>query len=609
MSPWDRVCTEVRQDVRLLRRSRGTVLFAALAMGLGIGATATMFSISHGLLRDLPYVAPGRLAYVGWQRRDRSDKIGLDAAEHRMLRASTRTLDALSAFTVQNMDVAGAGGPPERVSGAQVTVDAFSTLGVSALLGRGFVAEDALANGPDVVILGHGLWARRFGGDPAVLDRTIRVNGVERTVVGVMPEGFRFPELEDIWVPLRLPAGASGPGEGPRSYVAFGRLRAAITLEAARAELGVLDTRFTSLDPDAYQGFRPRVMPFREYFVDRDDVITMDTSVVIASFVLLIACAGVANLLLARALARRRELALRSALGASRRRVVGQLLVESLLISVAGGVVGVALTELGVWLFNRAVGDLLPYFWMACRVDGATLAASVILVLLAGVGAGIAPALRATGTAPAEVLKQGERGSSSVGIGRLSRGLVVAEVALSFGLLVLAGMMAKGPLAYWHRRDGVASQRAFVAKVALRRDAYPDSAARTRFFDAVLTRAAEIPGVRAAAAATTLPGVAAPLRYVQVQGVIYQRPADVPYVRVVTVSPSFFTGLGLEATQGRTFDARDGPDGAPVAVVNRSFARRFFPGWGVRWGGRSAPAVWATRASGTRWWVWFPTCS
>ncbi len=578
VSFWEHLLTELRQGLRLLARSRGTVLFASLAMGLGIGATATMFSISHGLLRDLPYVEPSRLAYVGWQRRDHDDdKIGLDAAELRALRASIRTLRTLSAVDVRSMDLAGAGGTPERVSGALVTTDAFTTLGVRVALGRGFTPQDAHADAPDVVILGHGVWMRRFGGDPDVLGRTVRVNGAERTIVGVMPKGFRFPEMQDIWIPLRPSSEASVFGEGPRVFVAFGRLRKGVTLEAARTEVGVLAAQLASRAPEAYRDLHPKVTPYHAYFVGRDAVVAMDTLVVISSFVLLIACAGVANLLLARALARRRELAVRSALGASRRRIVGQLLVESLLIATAGGVVGVALAELGVWLFNRAVGNLLPFFWMACRVDGATLAFSVILVILAGVGAGVAPALRATATAPADVLKQGERGSSSRGIGRLSRGLVAAEVALSFGLLVLAGMMAKGPLASWHRGAGETGRNTFVAQIALRSRAYPDTAGRHRFFDAVLTRVAEIPGVRGAALATSLPGVAAPRQHVRLQGVTYQRNVDVPSVRVATVSSSFFTTLGVKPLQGRLFESGDRSGGAAVAVVNQSFARRFFP--------------------------------
>jgi putative ABC transport system permease protein len=581
MGRGERTLLEVGQGFRLLVRSPGLALFAAVAMGLGIGATATMFSVSHGLLRDLPYGDPDRLAYVGWTPKGEPDwRMQLTAGELLEWREAQSTLESLSAVRVGTMDVAGTEGPPERVSGGQITRDAFETLRVQPMLGRGFLPEDEAEGSPEVVILGHDLWLRRFGGDPEILGRTVRVNGTVRTVVGIMPEKFRFPELEDLWTPIRMVAGGEAPGKGPRAYRALGRLRDGVTIEEARAEFGTLAHRIALAHPEAYEDLAYRVIPYYEYYVGRDAVVIMNTLVVIASFVLLIACASVANLLLARALGRSRELAVRSAMGASRGRIMAQLLSESLIIAVPGGVLGALIAWVGAGLFHNAVAEQLPFYWMDCRVDGAVLVFVGILVLVAGVLAGLVPALRVSGTGPGAVLKDGDRGSSSLKIGRLSRSLVVGEVALSFGLLTTAGMMAKGPLLYLAKDPGFDSESLFTAQVGLRQEAYPVAEDWDRFFQRLLPGLEAIPGVRSATLTSSLPGIGAPMGSFRLGDRVYEREVDLPRARTAFVGPDFFPTLGVKAVSGRLFGAGDDSDGEPVAIVNESFARRHFPGEG-----------------------------
>jgi putative ABC transport system permease protein len=600
MGPWERLVQELGQGLRFLWRSPGLALFAVVAMGLGIGATATMFSVSHGLLRDLPFVEPDRLVYVGWSRAGGSDdKMELTASELSEWRETQSTLEALAAVMTGPMDLAGAEGPPERVSGAQITADAFETLRVHPALGRGFLPEEATPGGPDVVILSHGLWTRRYGADPKVLGRTVRVNGKERTVVGIMPEGFRFPELEDVWTPLQVAPGSEAPGEGVRLYRAFGRLREGASLDEARATFGTLGRRLVLAHPEPYEGFTSRVIPYYEYYVGVEAVIVMNTLVVIASFVLLIACATVANLLLSRAAGRSRELAVRSALGASRGRIMGQLLGESLAIATLGGVLGAIVAWSGADLFHRAVADQLPFYWMDCRIDGTVLVFVGLLVLVAGVLAGIAPALRVSGVGAGEALRDGDRGSSSLRLGRLSRALVVAEVALSFGLLATAGMMSKGPLVYGRPDPRFESARLLTAQVSLRREAYPEAADWNRFSQELVARLDALPGVQAAAFTTTLPGLAANTSSFQLRDAVYEREEDLPTTRIGFVAPQFFQTLGAEPVEGRLFDEADDADGEPVAIVNRSFALRFFPGESplgrqVRIGGLDSQDAWAT---------------
>jgi len=570
---------ELGQGFRMLVRSPGLALFAVAAIGLGIGATATMFSVSHGLLKELPYPESDRLVYVGWSRDGESDnKIELTASELSEWRGGQSTLEVLSAVRLGTMDLAGGEGPPESVSGAQVTADAFETLRIRPAQGRGFLPHEGVPGGPDVMILGHGLWTRRFGGDPEVLGRTVRVNGTERTVIGIMPEGFRFPELEDVWTPLQPAPGGEGPEEGARVFRGFGRLREGVSFDAARAEFETLAGRLASAHPEPYEGLASRVIRYYEYYVGREAVIVMNALVVIASFVLLVACASVANLLLSRAAGRTRELAVRSALGASRGRILGQLLGESLVISALGGILGALIAWMGAALFHRSVAEQLPFHWMTCRIDGTVLVFVGLLVLAAGVLAGIVPALRVSRAGAGEALRDGDRGSSSLRLGRLSRVLVVAEVTLSFGLLATAGMMAKGPLLYGRRDPGFESATLLTAQVGLRRDAYPEAGDWSRFFQEILPRLEASPGVEAAALSSSLPGLAAATSRFQLRGATYERTLDLPQARINMVTPQFFRALGVAAEEGRLFDEGDDAEGEPVAVVNRSFAQRFFPG-------------------------------
>lgn len=600
MGPAERLRQELGQGLRLLGRSPGLALFAVAAMGLGIGATATMFSVSHGLLRELPYAESDRLISVGWVREDQPDDgIAVTASELMEWRGAQSTLESLAAVRTMSMDLAGGKGAPEQLTGAQVTADAFESLRVQPALGRGFLSEEEKRGGPEVVIISQGLWIRRYGGDPEVMGRTIRVNGTERTVVGIMPEGFRFPEMEDLWIPLQVDDAREASEEGAPMYQAFGRLREDLSPQEARTEFETLARRHALARPETHDGLIPRVMPYHEYFVGKDAVVLMNALVVIASFVLLIACASVANLLLARAAGRSRELAVRSAMGAGRGRIMGQLLGESLVISAFGGILGALVAWTGAALFHRAIADLLPFFWMTCRMDATALAFVGLLVLFSGLLAGTVPALRVSRIGVGEALRDGERGSSSLRIGRMSRWLVMAEVALSFGLLSAAGMMAKGPMVFSRSDPGFDSGRLLTARVSLRRASYPDTADWSGFFQELLSRLEATPGIAAVTLSTSLPGLSAGTTRFQLQGSTYERNVDLPLSRVGIVGPGYFETLGVAAVEGRLFDDGDGEGGEPVVIVNRSFAQRFFPGKSplgrqILTGGMDSEDAWAT---------------
>jgi predicted permease len=298
---------------------------------------------------------------------------------------------------------------------------------------------------------------------------------------------------------------------------------------------------------------------------------------VIVSFVLLVACANVANLLLARAAGRSRDLAVRRALGASRGRIICNFVSEALVISGLGGILGVAMAYAGAALFNRAIGDDIPYYWMAGRVDNTVLAFICTLVILASLLAGVLPALRILGVDVNEVLKDRGRESWGFRLGRLSRTLVVAEIALSCGLLTAAGLMAKGLISRHRIAPGFESAGLFTARLSLRSDEYPNKDDWNRFFVDLLPRMEALPGVRSASLSSSLPGLTAGTRRFQLEGARYDRDQDLPRSRIRFVSAEYFRTLGVEPIKGRHFDARDTTEGQPVVIVNQSFARRFFP--------------------------------
>jgi predicted permease len=568
----------LRYSLRVFTRQPGLTAFAAVAFALGIGCTATMFSITHGLLRGIPFERADRLAYVTrYEPAEARRNLQLTVHEIVDWRPQTSTLEALGGFDDREMDVSGPGERPERIQGALVTANAFDLLRVQPFMGRGFLETEVRPGAGPVAIIGHSLWIRRYAGDPGIIGQAIRVNGTPTTVVGIMPEGFRFPYMQDIWTPLVLDPSSSERGAG-RSVHAFGRLLDGVTFDEANAEYASLFRQLEQAYPDAYPQQRVRVIPFKEHIVEKEDARVFLALLVVVGLVLLVACANVANLLLARAATRSQEMAVRTALGASRRTVVGQLLIEALVIAFVGGVLSVGLIQLGITFFNAALADEIPFFWMQVRFDPTVLLFTFALVLAASVIAGIGPALKATGANVNEVLKDASRGASSLRLGRTSRALVVAEVALSYGLLVVAGLMVKGAIKHTESDVRFATQDVFTARVRPRSTEYPKQADLGRFYGELLPQLEGQAGVRKASIVSNLPGHRAWLMRCQLEREAYARDQDIPRTRVAAISDGFFDVLGAGMIEGRGFDAGDDAESQPVAIVNQRYAERFFPG-------------------------------
>ncbi|NIM47847.1 MAG: FtsX-like permease family protein, partial [Gemmatimonadales bacterium] len=567
---------DLRSGFRLLVRAPGLAIFAAVAIALGIGSTTTIFSITHGFLRDLPFHEPDRLirVYRDHVARNRFN-ISLNAHEFQNLRDAQTTLEGLAGFADYDMDLAGAEGRPQRVAAAAVTANSFRTLRVQPALGRGFLPEDERPGAEPIVMLGHRLWQDRFGADPAIAGRTVRVNGQQRTVVGVMPEDFQFPYKQALWIPLELDASAE-PG-GSRRIRAFGRLREDVPLEAARTEFATLTRRLELAYPASYGEITTRVVAYREDIVEPSDALLMNIMVAVVAFVLLVACANVANLLLVRAASRDREVAIRAALGASRSSLITQNLAEALAIAALGGALGIGLAQVGVTLVDRAVADQIANFWQRIEIDATVLAFCVALILAATILAGLGPAFKATGVDMNEVLKDASR-SSSLRLSRFSRTLVVAEVALSCGLLTVAGLMVKGVLIQTASELDFATENVLTARVQLRSESYPERLDIDRFYGELLDRLESRPEVLSAAIVTRPPGVSNYMRPFQTESESYERDRDLPWAAFAVISDDFFRALDVRLLAGRSFSAIDHAESEPVAIVNERFARLYFPG-------------------------------
>jgi len=565
----------------MLRRSPGVAILASLALGLGIGSTTTMYSITRGILRELPVDRPERLVHIGATDRTAGDDyLRIPIADIVAIREQQRSFEAIAAYEDESVHLGDATHRAERVSSGLVTASLFTVLRTSPLLGRTLSADDEQPGAQPVAVLAYSLWQNRYAGDQSVIGSTVRINGRPTTVIGVMPEGFGFPRNEQLWTSLVIDAASAtrataGESDAP-AYSLIARLRDGATIEAAGADVAAIGRRVAIADPKSHEGRGLAARPYYDEMIPRGARVIFRAMLLVVSFVLLIACANVANLLLARAVTRSYEIAVRMALGAVPASLVRQLLVESLAVAIPGGLLGLAFAYAGVTVFNATLGHELE-FWMRVELDGAVLAFTTALVLIAAVAAGLAPARQASRVSVGDVLKDQTRGSSSFRLGRASRALVVGEMALSCALLVVTGLMVKGVLNATTRDVGVAPEQVASGRVELRRDAYP-AAARMRMFDALETRLLEQPGVTSVTIASALPGNSVGRSPFEISGATYDTPDARPDSRVIAISPTFFETFGATMLQGRAFARADAAGAARVAIVNRAFADRFFDG-------------------------------
>ncbi|MGE0128236.1 MAG: ABC transporter permease [Blastocatellales bacterium] len=567
---------DLRYGARMLLKNPGFTLVAVITLALGIGANTAIFSVVNGvLLSALPYPQSDQLTMVWLDNRRQGIRDDITSYPNfQDWRNQNKTFQGMAGVRSLNVNLTGAG-EPEELRAATVSSNFFQLMGVGPAQGRGFTAEEEQPGKDKVVILSHGLWQRRFGGDPGILNKTISLNGESHTVVGIMPPGFQFPTKAEIWAPL-APNERLRAARGAFWLPVVGRLKSGVTRAQAQADMDVVARQLEQQYPNL-AGYGVNVVPLHEQTVGnvRRALLVLLGAV---GFVLLIACANVANLLLARAATRQREVAVRAALGASRWRLVRQLLTESVLLSVAGGALGVLLALWGLELLLDLSPANIPRL-DNIRLDGRVLGFTVGLSLLTGLIFGLAPALQTSHLELGETLKEGGRtGAGGSRAQRIRSAFIVAEVALTLALLISAGLLIRS---FWRLQQvapGFKTERVLTMKLALPRSKYAEGAKATAFFQQLQERLSTLPGVEAASAVSTilLPKLANSSNFT-----IENRPPDpreqsleLPFD---AVQPNYFQTMSIQLLSGRTFSEQDASDKPRVAIVNETFVKRYFP--------------------------------
>src|SRR5690348_9677218 len=535
-----------------------------------------MFSIVYSvMMKGLPYRDADRIVTVFEQNLARhAQRMEMSIHDFADVRAQQRSFSEIGAFYSGTVNVSGTE-KAERYMGTWTSASMFDIAGVPPLLGRTIRPGEDAAGGEHVAVLGYAMWKNRFGGDPSIIGKTLRANGLPFTIVGVMPAGYGFPDDGALWLPLQLDPLVLKRGDGQHLQV-VAKLTQGVSIDAASADINAIVRRIATEHKEQSDGVSATVMNFVDGQIGPEPRQLLLTMLGAVFFVLLIACANVANLLLDRAAHRTKEVGIRTALGASRGAVVRQFLTEAFVLAAVGTAFGIAAAYFGVRTFNRAIADTQPPFWLDIRLYPPVLVFAIGTSLLATFASGLLPAVQASRTDISEILKDDSRGASSFRIGRLSRGLVVFEIALSCALLVAAGLMIKSVTKMQNIDAGFITKNVFTARVGFP-DAYTDTVAQRQFFEQLEPRLASLPGVVNAALTTDLPGVGSNSSNFAVEGSSYGKDAGYPRSRLFSVSAGFFSTFGLSALRGRTFTSSDRADAVPTAIVNQAFAAKYFP--------------------------------
>ncbi len=570
---------DLRYAVRILCQSPGFTAVAVLALALGIGANTAIFSVVNAvLLRPLPYREPDRLVQLWCSEPARGiSRMGFAPPDFREVRDQNQVFEQMAAFYYRNYTLMGTA-EPERLRGVILSPEMFRLLGVKPALGRDFLPEEETFGKHRVVILSHGLWLRRFASDPAILNRSLMLDGESYTVVGVMPPQFQFPIGQSaLWAPMAFKAGDVMNTRSNHFTNAIARLKPGVTLAQSRANVEAIARRLVQDFTEENAGMGMLLDSYHHLLVgDVQRALLILLGAV--SLVLLIACANVASLLLARAAVREREIAIRTALGASRLRLLRQLLTESVLLALLGGGLGILLAYWGVDGLVALAARTLPR-GQQISIDGRILGFTFLLSLLTGVLFGFAPAWEASRSAPGESLKESGRSSTGSARGRRVRNLlVVGELALSLMLLAGAGLLIKSFLRLQQVNPGFQPENVLSLQITLPPKKYPMGAKPVAFFGQLLERINTLPGVRSAGATTALPLAGGGWgKLFNIEG----RPTpatmeQVPNVQYRQVTPGYFSALGISLRKGRLFADSDSQGRPPVAIINAALARRFF---------------------------------
>jgi putative ABC transport system permease protein len=595
----DTVLHDIRYSLRILLKRPGFTLVAVITLALGIGANTAIFSVINAvLIRPLPFKNPDRLMTVWENNLKQGQNHGaVGGANFTDWKNQNHVFESLAAYFNWNYNLTG-GDEPQRLRAVLVSGEFFETLGVEASEGRALTPDDDQDGNDDVIVLSHALWQNRFGASPEIIGQTVKLNGRGHTVVGVMPPGFTFPdEKTDIWRPMAMSAQQTQNRQGKWLSV-IGRLKTGVSLEQASAAMNAIARQLEQQYPDANAGYGVRLVPLHEEIVGKISTILLILFSAVG-FVLLIACANVANLLLARASSRQKEIAVRSALGASRRRLINQLLTESLLLAMMGGVLGLLIALWGSDALIALSPANIPRLKEA-GVDGRVLGFTLFLALLTTLIFGLAPAWQGSKPDLNDVLKEEGRGASSGSGSSLRSLLVVAEVAVSVVLLVGAGLMIKSFVQLQSVNAGFDPHNLLTMEITLPPSRYGQNQQQIAFFQQALERIKTLPGVQAAGAVQDLPfrfnEMSFPVKIeATLEGQLAQSAAEQPKAVYRAVTVDYFRALGISLLEGRGFTEQDDQNTTPVVIINQAMANRFWPGEDplgkrIRFGETSDPA-------------------
>ncbi|HYL38089.1 MAG TPA: ABC transporter permease [Bryobacteraceae bacterium] len=570
---------DVRYALRTLAKSPGFTIVAVAALALGIGVNTTVYTVVSSALRfSMGVDHIERLVLVGMTDASRRSPGGFQSAlDFRELRAQVRSIPSLAAYRLVPANVSDGSALPERYSRVQISVNGLTITGSKPLLGRGFTGADELPDATPVVLLTYHVWQDRYGKDPSILGRKLRIDEVPRTVIGVMPPNIRFPEDTDLWTPLTL-ADLAAPGEG-RYLAIFGRLAYGVRLSEARAEMDTIAHRLAEKDPENFKGLVADVHPFLDAIGIYSARRLLIATVVAVGFVLLIACADVANLLLARAAARAREVSIRIAIGAGRVRIVRQLLIESLLLASVAGLFGWLVAITGLRWFDASTSQSTRPSWIDFSLNTRGFLYLAAISLGAGILFGLAPALQLSRVDINSAVKDGGHGAAGGTRGRrLSSLIVVIAMALCIVLLTGAGLMIRSAINTYNAPIGVNASNVLTMHINLPEVRYARPEDEVSFHDRLKTKLDSLPGVEAESIASDLPTRAMLAFRFEIEGAEAAEASHLPDSGGLVVGADYFRVMQVHPRRGRVFTAADASRGSAVVVVNQAFAAKFWPG-------------------------------
>jgi putative ABC transport system permease protein len=588
---------DVRVGLRVLFKDKSFCFLAVLVLGLGIGGATTQFTVVNAVvLRGLSFPHPEQLMSVGLidpKASDQSNNFGFGiiptAQDYEDLKAGQKSFAQMAGYLNGSTINVTYKNNPQRYTGSYVTEDFFKIIGVSPIMGRDFTGDDDKPGAGKVALLSYEIWQRDFNSDPKIVGQGVRINGKAATIIGVMPPGFKFPVFEEIWVPYYneyplKPRGELLLGANANAPAILGRLKAGVTLDQANADFIGLARRLAQENPKTNQNLTSAsVQPLLHALTGvqfRQQVWGMLAAVI---FVLLIACVNVMNMQFGRAALRTKEVAIRGALGASRLRIVRQMLTESFVVAVLGAVVGILIARWGVdWLIraNQALPFPLPY-WIEFKIDGPVLMFTVAVTLVATMVSGFVPALLSARANTAELMKEGARGNSGRLVNAITRILVIGQIALTAALLIAATLQIKSIRNQTSLNYGYDENAVYTARIGLMEGAYPTQDARREFFRRAVHVLRASPQLDSVALSSRFRMTFDGFGQYEVDGQSYVTDRDRPQANFESVSDNYFSTLGLKILEGRDFTIDDTDAKQPVAIVNSSFARKY-------WGNQSA---------------------